>query len=193
MEMHLPYLWKRCQQTFQESTKFPPVVPILIGKNSRKQEKDVGKLLSPYLNDEDNVFVISSDFCHWGDSFTYTPYSANLDISNIVSLDNRDSNRLSPPIHEFIRVLDKSAMDAVETGSHDAFVDNLDLTGNTVCGQHPIGVAMAAMEVLREDSTEELGATPKNKFKIVQYDRSNPELVRPDDMSVSYVSAYAVL
>lgn len=40
-------------------------------------------------------------------------------------------------------------MHAVESGSHAAFLNILKETGNTVCGRHPIGVVMAAVEVLR--------------------------------------------
>jgi predicted class III extradiol MEMO1 family dioxygenase len=42
-------------------------------------------------------------------------------------------------------------MDAVETGEHDAFLGVLAETGNTVCGRHPIGVLMAAIEVLEKE------------------------------------------
>lgn len=31
-----------------------------------------GQLLSKYLDDPANLFVISSDFCHWGQRFGYT-------------------------------------------------------------------------------------------------------------------------
>lgn len=33
-----------------------------------------GALLAPYLDDPSNLFVISSDFCHWGSRFSYTFY-----------------------------------------------------------------------------------------------------------------------
>lgn len=55
-------------------------------------------------------------------------------------------------------------------------------TGNTVCGRHPIGVVMAAME--------ELGG--QGKFRFVRYERSS-ECVKVEDSSVSYASAFAVL
>jgi AmmeMemoRadiSam system protein B len=72
-------------------------------------------------------------------------------------------------------------VDAVETGVHQEFIDIVAKTGNTVCGRHPIGVVMAAMEVLGQ-----------GKFKFVKYDRSS--LVESaKDSSVSYCSAYAVV
>jgi predicted class III extradiol MEMO1 family dioxygenase len=42
-------------------------------------------------------------------------------------------------------------IDAVETGVHDEFLNVLEETGNTVCGRHPIGVVMAAIEVLEKE------------------------------------------
>jgi hypothetical protein len=42
-------------------------------------------------------------------------------------------------------------VEAVETGVHDTFLEVLQDTGNTVCGRHPIGVLMAAVEVLEEE------------------------------------------
>lgn len=73
-------------------------------------------------------------------------------------------------------------MGACETGSHDAWLDVLAETGNTVCGRHPIGVVMAAMEVLKSDA----------RFKFVRYERSS-ECAAVEDSSVSYASAFAVL
>ncbi|KAG6013476.1 hypothetical protein E4U43_007278 [Claviceps pusilla] len=188
LEMHLPYLYKRCEETFGSPDKFPSIVPILIGDNDRDEEKSVGRLLVPYMKDEENAFVISSDFCHWGAHFQYMVYSPENDPTKLVSLRRSDGRPAGAPIHETIRLLDKTAMDAVKSGRHDAFVDNLKQTKNTVCGRHPIGVAMAALETLAKEASDDT----KARFRITQYQRSN--LVEmPSDFSVSYVSAYAVL
>ena len=93
-----------------------------------------------------------------------------------------------PEIHEVIRVLDQMAMDAVEDGTHSGFYKVIRQTRNTVCGRHPIGVMMAALEAVAKDGLE----GQKKKFSFVQYQRSN--LVKKDrDFSVSYASAYAVV
>jgi MEMO1 family protein len=187
LEMHTPYIYKRFQQTFGSPDKFPPIVPILIGDNDRHEEKEVGRILAPYLKDPENAFIISSDFCHWGAHFSYMVYSPESDPSKLISLKKTGSAPAGPPIHETIRLIDEAAMDAVAGGSHDAFIDNLKLTGNTVCGRHPIGVAMAALEHVSREAGHE-----QSKFKIIRYERSS--LVEsPRDSSVSYVSAYAVL
>lgn len=188
LEMHLPYLHKRVTQTFSSSEQYPTLVPILIGDNKRLEEKEFGALLAPYLRDPDNVFVVSSDFCHWGDRFSYTVYAPGNDADNLVSLTYKTRRPTDPYIHDSIKLLDQLAMDAVASGRHDDFVGNLEKTKNTVCGRHPIGVTMAALEVLAQDAAD----ANKYKFKFVQYQRSSLVEVYSDS-SVSYASAYAII
>ncbi|KAM0354455.1 hypothetical protein ACHAP4_007637 [Fusarium culmorum] len=188
LEMHMPYLYLRCKETFGTPENFPKIVPMLIGSNSGPEEKVYGKALLPYIQDPENAFIISSDFCHWGKNFSYQVYSPTNSPSDLTKLRSAGPAPKGPPIHETIRVIDEAAMNAVTSGVHNNFLDTLRETRNTVCGRHPIGVVMAALELLREQP-EYRG---KGIFKMIRYDRSN--LVEyPDDMSVSYVSAYAVL
>lgn len=182
LEMHLPYLYKRLQQTFDDAAKFPPIVPILIGDNNLRAEKEVGKILAPYLLDPENAFIVSSDFCHWGRRFDYMVYSPAANEATMTELPRTARGVEGVPIHETIKLVDDLAMDAIRSGSHDAFYNNIKRTENTVCGRHPIGVMMAAMEEVAEGPM----------FQFVQYQRSG--LVQePSDSSVSYGSAYAVV
>lgn len=41
------------------------IVPILVGATNQSTEERFGKLLAPYLANEETLFVVSSDFCHW--------------------------------------------------------------------------------------------------------------------------------
>ncbi|KIL83818.1 hypothetical protein FAVG1_12968 [Fusarium avenaceum] len=188
LEMHMPYLYLRCQETFGSPDKFPKIVPVLVGSNNGKEEKVIGRAMLPYLKDPENAFIISSDFCHWGDNFSYMVYSSTQSPSDLTHLDKDGPKPTGPPIHETIRAIDEAAMDAVESGSHDAFLSTLKQTRNTVCGRHPIGVVMAALELLRKEAEFH----DKGRFSIIKYDRSNM-VEYPNDMSVSYVSAYAIL
>lgn len=186
--MHLPYIYKRITQTFSSRDEYPTLVPIMVGDNKGPEEKEFGAFLAPYLQDPDNVFVISSDFCHWGDRFDYTAYTPGNDVANLTSLTWKTRRPTEPPIHESIKLLDQLAMDAIAGGRHDDFVDNLKKTKNTVCGRHPIGVTMAALEVLAREAPD----ADKYRFKFVQYQRSS--LVEEfSDSSVSYASAYAIV
>ncbi|KAI0881241.1 UPF0103-domain-containing protein [Annulohypoxylon maeteangense] len=188
LEMHLPYIYKRITQTFASETEYPTIVPILIGDNNGAEEKEFGKLLAPYLSDPGNAWVVSSDFCHWGTRFSYTAYAPGGKVAEIQSLARRAARPTNPPIHESIKQVDQLAMDAVASGDHTGFVDNLKQTKNTVCGRHPIGVTMAALEELARESPGQ----GKYRFRFVRYDRSS--LVEDvADSSVSYASAYAVV
>ncbi len=40
---------------------------------ARKRVK-YGRIFAKYLADPNNLFIISSDFCHWGQRFRYTEY-----------------------------------------------------------------------------------------------------------------------
>lgn len=42
------------------------IIPILVGSLSPEKEQQYGAILSSYLADPENLFVVSSDFCHWG-------------------------------------------------------------------------------------------------------------------------------
>jgi AmmeMemoRadiSam system protein B len=156
----------------------------MVGNTSASTERQLGEALSPYLSDASNIFVISSDFCHWGSRFRYTYYQPSSGGAvNLKSTPKAPSR----PIHESIAEVDHESMDAVETGSHKALLEQLEETGNTVCGRHPIGVFMAAVEASEGIGKEE----GKGRFKFLRYERSSlVDSVR--DSSVSYCSAFAV-
>lgn len=42
------------------------LIPVLVGSLDASKLEKYGQLLAPYLCDDKNLFVISSDFCHWG-------------------------------------------------------------------------------------------------------------------------------
>lgn len=78
-EMQLPYIHRLLQKLYPDkpASTYPPLVPIMIGNTEPDTEKAIGKMLAPYIADESNSFVISSDFCHWGSRFSYMFYISN--------------------------------------------------------------------------------------------------------------------
>jgi len=66
LEMHTMYIKK----VFKE--KDIKVVPLMVGQIEKEELKKYGKVLVKYLNDERTLFIISSDFCHWGSRFSFT-------------------------------------------------------------------------------------------------------------------------
>ena len=199
------------------TSQYPPLVPIMVGSTSAATEQAFGTLLAPYLADPSNAFVISSDFCHWGLRFQYTYYVPQapkpgprlpLSITSLPQpsddltrvdeqtetvsaghhLQRRDRvQKTEPAIHESISAFDTATMAAITTGVTKRFLDILQATGNTVCGRHPIGVVMAAIEELTHTAQGD-----KGRFHFVRYERSS-DAVDVGDSSVSYVSAFAVL
>lgn len=177
LELHLPYI----HRVLSRQNVSASLVPILVGSISSEAEQRYGRLLAPYLADPSSVFVISSDFCHWGSRFRYTYYLPSPACDLVSGINLRDARHIKQSIYESIERIDQAAMQSISAGSHAGFVENLETSGNTVCGRHPIGVAMAALEQISSA-----------KFHFVKYERSN-DIESPDDSSVSYASAYAVI
>ena len=58
------------------------IIPVLVGSLSAEKEDTYGKIFAKYLADPENLFVISSDFCHWGEwSFLNFSWKINLYLS----------------------------------------------------------------------------------------------------------------
>jgi len=126
LEMHLPYISKVMSEKADNTFT---IVPIMIGSLSKESEDLYGKILAPYLLKEDVVFVVSSDFCHWGKRFDYTLYHED-----------------KGPIYASIEALDRRGMQAIESGDPNEFKSYLRETKNTICGRHPIATLMWALK-----------------------------------------------
>ena len=62
LEMHLPYIYKMLSKTFgNDPSRFPLLVPVMVGNTSFPTEAHLGRILAPYLSDPSTAFVISSD------------------------------------------------------------------------------------------------------------------------------------
>jgi AmmeMemoRadiSam system protein B len=48
------------------------MVPLMVGSVPTKSMPKYAKALLPYFLDERTLFIVSSDFCHWGDRFDFT-------------------------------------------------------------------------------------------------------------------------
>ena len=175
-------------RAFSDYGQLPPIVPVLVGNTSQASEMEYGQIFSKYLADPSNLFIISSDFAHWGSRFRYTYYEASDGPGTM--LKGSSPIPRSPMIHESIAKVDMRCVGAAEGGDVKRWWEVLDATGNTVCGRHPIGIIMAAIQVLRGES----GHTGDDfgLFRFVRYERSS-DCVSVKDSSVSYASGFAVL
>ncbi|TCD71488.1 hypothetical protein EIP91_008868 [Steccherinum ochraceum] len=188
IEMHLPYVRKIFNKQDAQDIK---IIPIVVGSIQKEKEEKFGAVLAPYLAKDDTLFVISSDFCHWGTRFQYTYYTPGDGQAAIRLSRSHHPPSTGYPIHESISALDHEAMEILtmppNTGvsAHHYFAEYLARTKNTICGRHPIGVLLGALAVLGKTGTT---AT----LQWVRYEQSS-QCVTIHDSSVSYASAYVTL
>lgn len=161
IEMHLPYIAKVMERRRGQFT----IIPVLVGSLSTDKEKLYGSIFSQYLADPENFFVISSDFCHWGQRFRYTFYDKSCG-----------------DIWQSIEALDKMGMDAIEQMDPARFSQYLKEYENTICGRYPIGVLLSAIDALRRN-----GNGRRMSFKFINYAQSS-RCKKMSDSSVSYAS-----
>ncbi|KAG2485426.1 hypothetical protein HYH03_015807 [Edaphochlamys debaryana] len=155
LELHTPYIVHTMRgQPFK-------LVPIMVGALTTDTEASYGKLLGPYLDDPTNLFVVSSDFCHWGSRFSYT-------------YRNPDQGQ----IWESISWLDHLGMDLIEQGDPAKFAAYLSQYRNTICGRHPIGVFLNMLQ----------HCSRPHRIRFTHYDQSS-KCTAPSHSSVSYASA----
>ena len=127
-----------------------------------------------------------------GTRFSHTRYYPNGIGGEVIHLDRKNVNKISKeyPIHRSIRVMDHEGMNILGSMSgtnsvHGEFAKYLSRTGNTICGRHPIGMFLGAIESLKEGSQG-------RKLKWVRYEQSS-ECETIKDSSVSYASGYIIL
>ncbi len=162
LEMQFPFLYK----IFDNHTI--KLLPIQIGHAfDESKRKDAAKILSSSIHSlnqsNDLIFVISSDFCHYGSRFDYQPKFENSENS----------------INENISVMDKEGFETLNSKDPiKCFLNYLDETGNTICGREPI---LLFLEILNQNRIE-------GEWTLIDYGQSN-FLTSINDHSVSYLAA----
>eukprot|EP01090_Pellita_catalonica_P011939 TRINITY_DN2482_c0_g1_i3.p1 TRINITY_DN2482_c0_g1~~TRINITY_DN2482_c0_g1_i3.p1 ORF type:complete len:159 (+),score=7.54 TRINITY_DN2482_c0_g1_i3:510-986(+) len=151
--MQLPYIYR----IFRSGT-LPRIVPILVGSGTPAK---YAALLAPYLASPENVFVISSDFCHWGSRFSYTFH-----------------DKSKGEIWQSIEWLDKCGMAAIESLDPQKFKTYRKKYSNTICGRSPIALLLHVAKLCTDQ---------KFSIKFVKYHQSE-RCKRRSDSSVSYAS-----
>eukprot|EP00873_Tetraselmis_striata_P035273 jgi/Tetstr1/455537/TSEL_042359.t1 len=154
LEMHLPFV----AHLFNPSEV--TIVPVVAGSLSPESEAAYGRLLAPYVEDEANLFALSSDFCHWGSRFGYTPYDQS-----------------EGDIHQYIEYLDRTGMEAITTGEPEVFNRYLKETNNTICGRHAISMYLQAIKNIKD----------RMSIEFRKYDQSS-QARSMRDSSVSYAA-----
>lgn len=166
IEMHLPYIAK----VMQSQRGHFKVVPILVGALKPEKESEYGQILTKYLLDQDNLFIVSSDFCHWGRRFRYTYY-----------------NKEHGPVYASIEALDKQGMSKIESIDTVGFTKYLTDYNNTICGRHPITILLHTIE-----NSKSINSDLKFHFRFLKYAQSN-RCKDDSDSSVSYASGVLLI
>ncbi len=104
------------------------IVPLIAGSLGGDQMAMCARALSRMM-DAETLLVVSSDFTHYGDDFSYAPYGTK---------GGRD-------VRERVAAADAEALSFIEKGDADAFAANVRDTGATICGHVPIELALRAI------------------------------------------------
>lgn len=161
LEMQFPLIFKM----FQDNPI--KILPIMVGhftdSNVRKSVANaLIESLEHYISNE-IVFVISSDFCHFGKRFGFVPnfFDKNQSVNeNISAMDQMGFSKLNSntPIQDFTQYLES--------------------TGNTICGAEAI---LLYLQILEQSGI-------KGEWDIVDYAQSNM-ITNQNDHCVSYMGA----
>jgi len=134
LEVELPLLQKIIASEFA-------LIPLICGGISLDQATELATLLQPWHGPE-TLWVVSSDFTHYGRDFQYVPFRDNIP-------DNLDR-------------LDHAAADLIirrDPAGWDRFIRD---TGATICGANPIKILLALAAKVE----------PQGRVELVDYQTS---------------------
>ncbi|XP_023231505.1 protein MEMO1-like [Centruroides sculpturatus] len=198
IEMHLPYIAK-----IMENHQFT-IIPVMVGSLTTDKEAIYGKIFSKYLAEPCNLFVISSDFCHWEHfslpvqfkhgSIVKTPRGIFVkfihELGSLTAMHTAAKTTGRIPCAEDNLLFQSLSslemewgMNIIEELSPTGFVSYLKKYGNTICGRHPIGVLLNAVYTIQKT-----GNGHKMSLKFLNYAQSS-QCLSMSDSSVSYAAA----
>jgi AmmeMemoRadiSam system protein B len=159
MEMQYPYLKK----VLPSETL---IVPVMVGHlPSSSDISSYASIFAQHMTDPSTLFIISSDFCHWGTRFQYIPSDPKT------------------PIHEYIENIDKEGLNLIQAQNYVGFTNYLNRTQNTICGRHPILILLYIMEeVQKKHSSSKVFTT-----RLLHYKQSS-RIKKMTESSVSYAA-----
>ena len=125
IEIHLPFI----QRIFENKLLNNIVIlPILIGNINSTNAVEISHSIVNAINNKKNpLFIISSDFTHFGERFGYLPFNS------------QDRNT----IKQKIKQLDHGAIDRILAKDIKGFTEYIKKTEATICGRNAIMVALS--------------------------------------------------
>ena len=124
IEIHLPFLQRIFRERMRGGIR---VLPILVGAADTDEARRIAGAIAGAVAGTAALFIISSDFTHYGPNFGYEPFgrAAGADVTARV------------------RALDAGAMDRIVRKDGPGFAAYVERTGATICGRNPISIALA--------------------------------------------------
>ncbi|KAL8434191.1 hypothetical protein ACSSS7_003331 [Eimeria intestinalis] len=122
------------------------MLPIYVGTIPDDELALFAETLVPFFMDPDTVFVVSSDWSHWGPRYHYTYLPPNLSSSL--------------PLSDQIKglgALDKEAIDCVLALNASCLEDHVRRTQNQICGFDALRLFLLVLERAAESSGKEMG------------------------------------
>ena len=153
IEMEMPFL----KYIFDD--KNLKIVPMVVGDGNLEKNRKLGKYLYDLYEDQRTLFVISSDFCHWGSNFDFTYY-----------------NKKFPTVNQSTEDLDRQALKIIGEKNSKKFDDYMKKTGNTICGSNPITIILSLIEEYQKNHQDKkitfdtAGYAQSGKIKNINYD-----------------------
>ena len=154
LEVQLPFLQKIIKDAHL-SEEFK-ILPLICGGLDDESARAAAEALIPYWNPE-TLWIISSDFTHYGDAFGYLPFTED--------------------VPENLKKLDFGAIDRILDLDFKGFSDYLDRTGATICGANPLKLLLKSIELSIPDD--------KVTARLIDYTNSG-ELTGDYSHCVSY-------
>ena len=114
------------------------IIPIVVGQLDLKKIAKAAEIFKKYSS-KNSIFIISSDFTHYGYRYNYLPFNKNIE--------------------ENIKELDYGAVEEITQLNSTGFLKYIEKTGATICGRIPIAILLSMLpkdtkaEVLRYDTS----------------------------------------
>ncbi len=122
LEVQLPFL-QFVNKDYLSKIRFTPIIA-----SPDLHYKEIAENIKKKIGDKKVCVIASSDFTHYGINYGYMPFSRN--------------------VKENLYRLDKEAIKFIEKINPQGFLQYINETGATICGQYPIAVMLELCKLL---------------------------------------------
>ncbi|CDJ46938.1 hypothetical protein, conserved [Eimeria brunetti] len=121
------------------------LLPIYVGTVADEDLLMYAETLAPFFMDPDTIFVISTDWSHWGRRFGYSYLPSNVDKSE--PLHKKIEGLV---VYALAQALDREAINCVLDLNASCLEDHIHKTENLICGYNALHIFLRAARVYME-------------------------------------------